>query len=136
MCAILCTVTSLTLYVWPSACQAPISVSSPGKNSGVDLTYSLKVVTSRRLNLRLLCLLHGRRIFHCATLWDEFIIHLANKEDASSAKVAQSPLVLLCSGISPPCHPASTAVTPVLHCEANWLPPSPSRERCSPIPRA
>ena len=53
-------VTSNSLVTpWTAARQAPLSVDSPGKNTGVGCYFLLQEISpNQELNLSLLCLLH------------------------------------------------------------------------------
>ena len=59
---------------WTVAHQAPLSMGSPGKNTGVDCHALLQgIFLTQGSNLRLLCLLHWRTgFFTTSATWEAY----------------------------------------------------------------
>ena len=59
VCVRVCTLSHVQLCdPWTAACQAPLSIGFPGKNTGVGCHFFLGVFPTQELNPHLLCLLH------------------------------------------------------------------------------
>ena len=89
MCAVLSRFSHIWLFatLWPAACQAPISTGFSRQEYWSGLTCPpLRDLPHPEIEPASLTspALAGGFFATCATLWDELIIHLANKEDVSS----------------------------------------------------
>ena len=109
--------------LWPAAHQAPPSMGFSRQEYWSGLTCPpLRDCPHPEIEPASIMspALAGGFFTTCPTLWDEFMIHLANKEDASSPLSTQHQAPWYCSAVVPQSARLSAvtaALTPVLHCE-------------------
>ena len=73
-----CSVVSDSATPWMVAHQTPLSMGFSGKNSGVGCHFLLQeIFLTQGSNLRLLCLLHCRRILYTVSPWGSSLCQLS-----------------------------------------------------------